>query len=997
MLENVARKIVLIALLLGLSLAFLLLRDKPFNLGLDLQGGTRLVYSFDFDKAREEGQIEQGEDPNQILAQTIDIIRNRVDPTGTLEASIRQGGANRIVIELPGTLGVGSQGVQASLAEDLDDGSEGGYLTLGAEAVNFPEAGGVIRIGEEEVRYDRRDGARLLIRNRGHYGTTPRPHAAGTTVELVSDDAIRGAIENLGELQWLILAGSGDLLETDTDEQSERARLEAWVASNPEAPLTDFNNLAREDGGPHPKIHWFPAKPQNEQQELLSELDRAAMVLRPADSETTFLGSDLKRVFNSQDQLGFPAVGFEFKTERKGDFRKYTRDNENRQLAIILNGVLESAPTINSPLPGAGIIQGNFSDDEVKGLITVLRSGSLKIKPQLEHEEKVGATLGADYVQRGLFSGLVAIALVLLFMVFYYRSLGIFASVALLASFLMLMGGLAFLQATLTLPGIAGILLTVGMAVDANILIFDRIREEIDKGRKVKQAAKTGFEKALSAILDANITTLITAIILYKVGTGPVRGFAVTLIIGIITAVFAALVITRVLVHFSLARGASAFPMGTWMVKADYNFLGKAKAAMTASALLVVGGLAWFIVTPDKDKLGIDFTGGSEVQLVTQTPQTIDSMRERVASIAEIGDSVEVKPILNSSAEGGYTGFRAVFKAAGNEDEAGLESDIEKLLETQLSDVLLANPLSIELEGEGATAQARMTLILQDNHSSDDLVARLEQAGLRDVAVNVSANRAGEYTATGTTSAGSSTIELESRIREAFRNQSDSNGQAYAWAEPIPSKTTVGPAVVGELRDKALLALAISLFAIVLYIRARFAEYSYGFAAVVAVFHDVLLTLGVLQLANAVGFLNGEITLPMIAAFLTIIGYSLNDTIVIFDRVRENLPRMKTSLEDVLNTSINQTLSRTILTSVTTFLAVAILFAFNFRTGNVLESFSFAMMVGIVAGTYSTIFIANPTLLWLEGRSQAKKAQRKKAGETSQKKGEDSGVASAEA
>src|SRR5262249_42254838 len=231
----------------------------------------------------------------------------------------------------------------------------------------------------------------------------------------------------------------------------------------------------------------------------------------------------------------------------------------------------------NSKLTGGGIIEGKFKDEEVKNLITVLRSGSLKLKPTLQSDERVGATLGDDYVRKGLYSSLAAWAVVVLFMVVYYRRLGVFAALALFANLVMFMGGLAFLRATLTLPGIAGIVLTVGMAVDSNILIFDRLREEAEKGRNAKQAAKAGFENALSAIVDSNVTTFLSAVILYKVGTGPVRGFAVTLMIGVLTSVFAALVTTRVFVHWALSKGIDRFVMGRWMADANYDFLSKAK------------------------------------------------------------------------------------------------------------------------------------------------------------------------------------------------------------------------------------------------------------------------------------------------------------------------------------------------------------------------------------------------------------------------------------
>ena len=973
MLENVGRKITLILVLLATSLLLLLVPDKPFNLGLDLQGGRRMVYSFDFDEALAMGQIseEEAKDPAKLIADTIGIIRDRVDPKGLYEPNIHGEGLKRMVVELPGAVDVVDMVRAESTLTVAMTETENGRIELqeSESFADFPQDGGRVRIGDETVRYSRRRGQGLEQLQRGVGNSIEKPHPAGTPVTLEPRDPILESIENVGDLAFMIVAEDNDTFDPPTDLATERERLRTWSEANPGAKLRVYNLVPHENGGPHPDITWR-ARKVIEGVMPGSEIDRAEPLLVLIDDES-FRGSDLKRTFATQDDLGLPAVGFEFQDTRKGDFGRFTEKYENRAMAIVLNGVIDTSPNIGERMEGRGIIHGQFSNAEVEALINVLKSGSLRIQPTLEYKQQIGPTLGADYVHRGFLSGMVAIALILGFMIVYYRGLGLYAATSMLASFLMLMGGLAILNATLTLPGIAGIILTIGMAVDANILIFDRIREEGDKGRNTRQAAKAGFEKALSAILDANITTFLTALILYNVGTGPVRGFAVTLMIGIVTAVFAALIITRVLVHFALVRGAKEFPMGRWLVTADYDFLGKAKLAIPCSVVVILAGLTLFISLPDKEKMGIDFTGGAECTVRLESPTATDALRERVRAIpGVIGESSDVKAVLESgTGEGLYTDFRIQFKTP---DEGGNNSDetaFEVVITQALSDILVAD--GVTLDYNRTAGRVNLELVFSEDHTVADIQEQLEsEAALREVEVHASPDKASTYTVTAATTEGQNRGDLLGALRLAFRNEQDSAGRNYRLATPIPSSATVGPQVVGELRDKALLALAISMFVIVLYIRVRFAEYSYGFAAVAALLHDVLITLGVLTFLNwePIGLINGEITLPMIAAFLTIIGYSLNDTIVIFDRVRENLPRMRTSMREVLNVSINQTLSRTILTSVTTFMAVGTLFAFNYGTGNVLESFSFAMMIGIITGTYSTVFIANPTLLWLDGR-----------------------------
>jgi SecD/SecF fusion protein len=947
MLENVGRKVLLIVLLICVSLGLLLLKDKPFELGLDLQGGTRLVYSVNFEQAYTDGTLSRDEDTSQVLDQMIQIIRDRVDPKGVLEPIIRRSGSNRIIIELPGTLGLPTVEAESKLAADLAE-VERPYLTL-ESAEGFPSSG-VVQIGDEEIRYEGKQGNQLTGLQ---HKSGPQPaHAAGTTVVLQGDDAFRAAIESLGELAFRIVAEPG-FVPTGTDYEKENSALSKWTTANPGAPLPVFNRLTPEQGGPNPGIEWFPSK----------EGRNPYPVWRPATEQERFLGGDLARVYPSRDNIGFPAVGFELKASRRSEFRDFTKKYKSRAMAIVLNGEVVSSPRIDEELPGEGIIRGNFSDQDVKDLITVLRSGSLKVKPKLEYDERVGATLGDDYVQRGIWAGLTSLALVVVFMVAYYRKLGVFATGALVANFVLLLGGMSFLNATLTLPGIAGLVLTIGMAVDSNILVFERIREELRRGRNVKQAATNGFDKALSAILDSNITTIIAAVILYKVGTGPVRGFAVTLTVGIVTSLFSALIVTRVLIHYSLVRGTKDFTMGEWMVEAKYRYLAYTKVAVTFSLLLIVGGLVWFGRTPDHEKLGVDFVGGVEAQLRSAQPTDVATFRQRVEAIPGIGESADVKAILNSGTGGKYSLFRVTFKnqPGTNLDEGG---DVRSLLQRELAGLLFQDPIQVELQ-QGGTGPVEVRMLFDRGHPTADVQKQLESVGITNVQVSTTAT-ANEYRATGNV-ANRDENELKGAIARALQ-VTDSIGERFNLAQGIASFSQVGPQVVGELRDSAILALAISLFATVLYLRVRFAEYSYGIAAAAAVFHDVLVTLGIVTIANHFGIVNGEISLTMISVFLTIIGYSLNDTIVIFDRVRENLPRMRGSLEEIVEASINQTMSRTILTSLTVFFSVAILYAFNFGTGNVVETFGFAMLVGVITGTYSTVYIANPIMIFWEKR-----------------------------
>ena len=990
MVENLGRKLTTIFVLLAISIGLLTLKSPPLNMGLDLQGGTQIVLSVDFDKALAEGSITKDEfnDKVGLLNQMIAIFRQRIDPTGTREPGITTQGDNRIIIEMPGST-LGDRKAVASMIGDLP--IDGDSIQLGDGRDDFPAGGGMIKIGEEEIRYARVQdikedkmtedanglpkvvkvtvGKRLVGLTRGENQTTVAAHTEGETVKLTSTNEIRNAIENLGNLAFVIEAEATDFTATTTDLLSERAKLSAWLEENPGDKVTDFNAVAPENGGSDPKIQWFPRKDNPDAP--TSGLDRAVAILNmPAldHEDWVFTGEALEQAYMSQDSLGLPAVGFQMVPQRVGDFTDFTEEHINRSMAIILNGEIVTTANIGGVLPGSGQIYGSFTAEYVQNMITVLRTGSLSIKPTIESENRVSANLGADYVRMAFISSGIALFGVMVFMIVYYRRFGFYASIALTSTLIMLLGAMSFLNATLTLPGVAGIILTVGMAVDANILIFDRIREEMDKGRNIKQAAKNGFSRAAVTIFDANITTLLTAVVLYNVGTGPVKGFAVTLMVGVLTSMFSALVISKVLVHKALEGGLKEMNIGTWLVTADYAFMSKARTAAVGSLIAIIAGLTLFISIPDKDKLGIEFIGGATMQVRTAEPTDLEVVRELIGSIeGDISGSTVTGVSSEAESDDSFSMFRITFKtdASQKTDDAG--ASFKSLVNEALKDILLTDPILASVDENN---QANVDMHFVENHDVEAIQAVLEGAGVREPIVTKGLG-VGAYLATGTVSAGQNGDALSVSLLAAF--EAAVTEPVFTMIDSGADYSQVGSQVVGEMRDKAIMAILISLFAIVMYIRVRFSEYSYGIAAVAAVVHDVLITLGVLSIFMATGFIHVEITVAMIAAFLTIIGYSLNDTIVLFDRVRENLPRMETDLSTILNTSVNQTLSRTILTSVTTLLAVVILLVFNFGTGNVLESFAVTMVIGVLVGTYSSIFIASPVLNFLETRSAAKR------------------------
>ena len=542
-----------------------------------------------------------------------------------------------------------------------------------------------------------------------------------------------------------------------------------------------------------------------------------------------------------------PYVSFSLNSKGARVFARVTKNNIGRRLAIVLDGKVKSAPSIESEIPaGKGQITGRFSEDEVADLALILRTGALPAPIQVEEERTVGAALGEDSIEKGIRSVLVGAILVLLFMAGYYLWAGLIANFALCLNLILILGVLSYprLGATLTLPGIAGIVLTVGMAVDANVLIFERIREELKVGKTLRLAISSGYQKAFLTILDANVTTLIAAFILFQFGTGPVKGFATTLSIGILASMFTALIVTRLIFDIVSLGRLATLPMFQFIRNPNFNFIGRRKTAYFISLFLIVIGMV-SLISRGEQNLGIDFSGGTLQEFRFEKPISADRVREALKEI-NLGDS------------------------------------------------------SIQ-----------------------------QYKDKRDILVRTYADTAG-------------------RVIDKFKTEFSENSFEILRVE------TVGPAVGKDLTAKAISALIFALIGICIYISLRF-EFRFAIAAIIALFHDVLIAAGALSLTGR------EFSVPVIAALLTVVGYSINDTIVVFDRIREDLRIMrKSKYEEIINASINQTLSRTLLTSLSTLLVVSALF---FLGGAVINDFAFVLLVGVIVGTYSSIFVASPILV----------------------------------
>ncbi len=559
-----------------------------------------------------------------------------------------------------------------------------------------------------------------------------------------------------------------------------------------------------------------------------------------------------------------PEINFELDSEGANLFGAITRDyspkgNRYSHLAIILDGVLYSAPRIMGPIEGGhGQITGNFDLKEALQLAQVLEN-PLEAPVKIIFESAVDPSLGKDSIRSGIKSAIIGTIAVAAFMLVYYMFAGLVANVALMLNIIILLGIMCSVGTTLTLPGIAGIVLTVGMAVDANVLIFERIREELAAGKSMRGALAAGYDKAFGTIFDSNLTTLISSVILIFMGTGPVKGFGITLTIGVSVSMFSALVVTRLMFDFLLAKNwLKTMPMLHIVRGANFDFLRWAMPAFIASWLLITVGNGWGIYR-GRDVLGVEFSGGDNMTLGFAKKVEVDKLRDAIGKLG-VGDAM---------------------------------IQYQKDISTGKETLRVTTRNTSDKKAEATGASQKVAAALKD---------QFKDAGFQVLSVD-----------------------------------------------------TVGATVGKEIQKTAVIAALLAMLGILVYVAFRY-EFSFAVGAVVAILHDILMTSGWF-------FLSGrEMSGTFVAAILTIIGFSINDTIVIFDRIREDLKLgVRGSFKDVMNKAINQTLSRTIITSGTVFLATMSLYIFG---GGVINDFAFTFLVGIITGTYSSIYIASAIVLW---------------------------------
>ena len=1000
----------------------------PPKLGIDLKGGVYLVYEADRAAQQSSAEAASEQDDSQAsvsgnltseqMGKLVTAIGRRINPGGVKEVIIRPFGQNQIEIVIP----------------DVDDSEIERYKD------KITSAGTL----EFRIVANRRDPRHTAVIE----AADARPEDKVLYMRDVDGNPVRDETGALKILGW-------------------------WVPVSVDA---DVTHIASND---------TPQRP-------LKMGDRTLTEVLVVNDMYNVTGAYLSSSRPSVDEKGRACVSFNFDTKGGQLFGGLTGENTpdeshdlSRKLGIILDGYLFSAPAIITRITSHGQITGDFSEKDVTDLVDVLNAGSLPttLKPDPISQMATGPTLGKDTIISGGVAIAVSLLLVLLFMLAYYRFAGVVANLALLANLLLILGVMIFVKAAFTLPGIAGLVLTVGMAVDANVLIYERIREELDRQATLRMAIRNGFARATTTIVDANLTTLITGIVLYTVGTDQIKGFAVTLILGVLLSMYTAIYCARVI--FDIAekkRWITKLSMARIPLGGTVDFVGLRRVALGASAAVIVVGLI-AVVIRGKGLLDIDFTGGVAVQVEFKEPKKTQDIRDALNARPDVFEDLAVHEMTVSD-KVPHTLFAI---NTGRHDE---EMDADAFLEevkTTLEDVfgqeLVHHSMSItskSLASEVKPAEAKPAEpkptepkptepqptdsgAIRTDLPGDDLLALAEDgdevpaaapaaegsepvAGAETPAAEEAAKSsdAAAEVATPGESSKAATPAVAPSVWTVRFGKPDEKDQDVAYATlmksiddkmaalgltghveltnadylkdydqdtghkewevlmtlppdqgtkvleevkasfesvPVfPSSNTIGGQVASDTQWKAGAALLASLVFIVAYIWIRFQRVMFGLAAVVALIHDVLVTLGVIALtywlAPVLGFLLIEqfkIGLPVLAAFLTIIGYSLNDTIVVFDRIREVRGKSPNLTGEMINKSINQTLSRTLLTSFTTLIVVVILYVFG---GDAIRVFAFSLVIGVMVGTYSSIFVASPVLLWIAQSSEAKSRAR---------------------
>ncbi len=1061
MYRHIFRGLFFVLLLLGFCLYSIIPLQDKVNLGLDLKGGTLLQYRLNLTGIRQD-QVATA------VEQVKTTVYKRLDRYGLKEIEVRIVGRDSIQVAVPGVTGAEIKKIKTQI-------STAGKMTI-----------------------------RLVHKEKNDFGSKGR----------------------------LIGAKEEEITKLNQEWNKYNRELEEWNQKVVE--------LSEQAAGEPPREPDAVVCVEYEQEETTNEQGQKVFTPKideetkePVVERTVILHNDPGKCLDgkyvkSARQMFDPetfgqAVSFELKGEGAPLFEDLTGNHIDDWLAIEVDGSIASVATINDAISSRGKISGKFSLEQAVSLANILSVGSLKAEPKLTQEQVIGSRLGRESINRGTMAVIIGFVFVILFMALYYLKAGIIADFALIFNLILIMAYVCIFRQTLTFPGIAGVLLTVGMSVDANILIFERIREELKKGKGLVSSISSGYKRAFWTIFDANATTFITGLVLFKVGSGPIQGFAITLMAGLVANFVTSLYISRLFMSILYSMGLlKKLNMFEAFTTPNIPFVKNRMKFAMLSVVVITCGLGFFIWR-GRDCIGIDFRGGVEIQVNLKQPLAMSEFKgylEKSDESATLFGEAEVQAVGSTAVDEGAPGYilRVPYKqvqqasaaepvageadpkketapageaapaAAGGEaspasappapagaavpaaggqpvgnpaqpgtapqpakttaqpagkasgpaggDADTLKNRYRQVLETVLSAVLAPPAFPVQEERDYPYNPDQKINVLQVNLFKGDIqVDKLKQfEALLPEWLNTYIELENKKSTTeeklglkGIGKFSINTVKVEKSPQEAYiactvetapiayeeddtpegseqvllmlqqffqsdfykRNLEDhylaeldkEAGQQGSVtvpdyrqllpSEPFPRISMVDSAVAEEFQGSAMMAILVSLLAIVFYIGIRF-ELTFGIGAVAALIHDVLFGLGALAVVDyALGsFFSVKIDLPVIAAFLTIIGYSLNDTIVVFDRIRENMRETKKwVLEDVVNASINQTLTRTIWTSFTTFVVVFVLMVWG---GETVQGFSFVMLTGVVIGTYSSIFIASPTMIYYYYRRKRK-------------------------
>ena len=895
------------------------------HMGIDMAGGTNLVYAIDVEAAEQQGKKEKNKPiPVETVEKMVEAIKKRINPSGAEEVTVCRVGTDRIEIIIPGA--------------DSD---------LVAQKKRL-----ITKLGSLEFG--------IVANEKDHASTIERAR------QLASNES---EVRNTNQV---IIASWRDIVE-------QKFTTDGQVAVR-EVERTDENGAAIKVNQ-YLIVHQLP--------------------------QYTVTGKYLTNASPTTDNNNNPIVSFQFNPQGATLFGKLTQDNLpdtiedfHRRLAILLDGKVYSAPRINSRITDRGQIEGRYDMKEVNELVGVLNAGALEVplKQMPVSEFTISPLLGIDVQEKGI-TAIVASALVVFaFMLVYYTLAGLIADLSLILNLLLVVGSMAFISATFTLPGLAGLVLTIGMAVDSNVLIYERMREEFARGASLRLAIQNGFDKAFAAIVDSNVTSLITAVILYLIGTDLIRGFAVSLFIGLSMSLFSVLYFGHLAFDIiEKKRLVKKLYMMQFLGETKLDFLSKQGWAFAASGLLILAGMG-ALFARGSSNMDIDMSGGVMATFEFVNRQSIEDIRNQLEQKFPNGVSLErltlagedqaggkrfrvrtsvidrklvIKGINDAFTDAKYAVVRVTIDDIKSSQTGKLNADLARFSEGPQALVKLSSGMSVEtfqayvaerLEEEEpdkkkySSAQSLLRVTGETKVPHDPAIPLELRVKTPDKFTEINVQATPEVSP-------EDFADCLKRVQERLKT------------EPVLEEVnSFDTSVANETQIRALWAILASIVSIVIYIWFRFEKVYFGLAAVAALAHDVLITLGAIALGAYVSktslgsFLMLEdfkINMNQIACLLTIVGYSLNDTIVIFDRIREIKGKNPNITYDMINLSVNQTLARTLLTALTTFLVTVVLYIFG---GEGIHGFAFSMIVGVVTGCYSTVYIANPVLLWLVNR-----------------------------